>query len=124
MIKVNYDAETGKVIAFGKDTLPYIEITEEERKQPLPDRYSFYAVVDGKFTIKHREPTEKETARDAESAKQAELAAIQKWLDDNDWKVNKIVIGEWKTDDERWLAYLEERAIKRARQDELNGIGG
>ena len=41
MIKVNYDY-TGKVVAFNKDTEPYIEITEEERKQPLPDKYSQY----------------------------------------------------------------------------------
>ena len=32
MIKVNYNQETGKVIFFGKDTKPYIEITEQERK--------------------------------------------------------------------------------------------
>ena len=57
MIKVNYNQKTGKVISFGKDTKPFIEITEQERKQPLPDKYSYYAVVDGKFTIKHRTPT-------------------------------------------------------------------
>nr|DAH59654.1 MAG TPA: Carbonic anhydrase [Caudoviricetes sp.] len=32
MIKVNYNQETGKVISFGKDTQPFIEITEQERK--------------------------------------------------------------------------------------------
>jgi hypothetical protein len=32
MIKVNYNQKTGKVISFGKDTKPYIEITEQERK--------------------------------------------------------------------------------------------
>ncbi len=48
-----------------------------------------------------------------------ELWEIQKWFSDNDWIVNKIVVGEWTTDDERWLNYLAERKIKRARQDEL-----
>jgi len=48
-----------------------------------------------------------------------ELVSIQKWFHDNDWKINKIVIGEWTTEDARWITYLEERAIKRARQDEL-----
>ena len=48
-----------------------------------------------------------------------ELWEIQKWFSDNDWVVNKIVIGEWSTDDERWLNYLAERKAKRARQDEL-----
>ena len=48
-----------------------------------------------------------------------ELWEIQKWFSDNDWIVNKIVVGEWTTDDERWLNYLAERKEKRKRQDEL-----
>lgn len=48
-----------------------------------------------------------------------ELQEIKAWFNSNDWKVNKIVIGEWETTDQRWLDYLSERAIKRARQDEL-----
>lgn len=51
-----------------------------------------------------------------------ELWEIQKWFSDNDWIVNKIVVGEWTTNDERWLNYLAERKVKRARQDELNQI--
>lgn len=50
---------------------------------------------------------------------QKELQEIKQWFSLNDWKVNKIVIGEWQTTDQRWLEYLEERAVKRARQDEL-----
>ena len=50
---------------------------------------------------------------------QEELWEIQKWFSDNDWIVNKIVVGEWTTDDERWLNYLAERQVKRKRQDEL-----
>ena len=48
-----------------------------------------------------------------------ELWEIQKWFSDNDWIVNKIVVGEWTNDDERWINYLAERKAKRARQDEL-----
>lgn len=48
-----------------------------------------------------------------------ELWEIQKWFSDNDWVVNKIVVGEWTTDDERWINYLAERKEKRKRQDEL-----
>ena len=50
---------------------------------------------------------------------QEELWKIQKWFSDNDWIVNKIVVGEWTTDDERWTNYLAERQVKRKRQDEL-----
>lgn len=124
MIKVNYDKLTGKVIAFGKDIAPYIEITEQERKQPLPDKYSHYAVVDGKFTIVTRETTDEEAARDALIAKTKRLAEISKWLADNDWKVNKIVIGEWEDTDPRWIDYLTQRKAMREEQDLLNGIGG
>ena len=51
-----------------------------------------------------------------------ELAQIHQWFIDNDWKVNKIVIGEWDKNDPRWLEYLQEREIKRARQDEINNL--
>ncbi len=50
---------------------------------------------------------------------QQELDGIRQWLADNDWKVNKVVIGEWSNTDERWQAYLTERTVKRARQDEI-----
>ena len=48
-----------------------------------------------------------------------ELAEIQAWFSDNDWKPNKIITGEWQPTDERWTSYLSERAIKRQRQDYL-----
>ena len=64
MIRVNYNKETGKVVSFGKDAQPYIEITEQERKQPLPDKYSYYAVINGEFTIKRRTPTSQEAKAD------------------------------------------------------------
>lgn len=51
-----------------------------------------------------------------------ELNEIQKWLSDNDWKINKIVIGEWTIDDPRWQEYLKERTIKRKRYDELKAV--
>lgn len=121
MIKVNYDELTGKVIAFGKDIAPYIEITEEERKQPLPDKYSHYAVVDGKFTIVTREATEEEVARDKLIAKNKRLAEIRQWFRETDWMINKIVVGEWNITDTRWLEYLKTRKAMREEQDLLNG---
>jgi hypothetical protein len=52
----------------------------------------------------------------------AELKKIKQWFNDNDWKVNKVVIGEWELDDQRWLDYLKERKAKRDRQDYLNNL--
>lgn len=119
MIRVNYDKNTGKVIAFNKDIEPSIYITEEERKQPLPNRYSYYAVEDGKFVIKQRTITDEEKARDAEIARQKRLAEIDKWFKDNDWIVNKVFLGEWDTTDPRWIEYLEKRAEIRAEHERL-----
>lgn len=119
MIRVNYDENTGRVIGFNKDTEPYIEITEAERKQPLPDKYSYYAVEDGKFVIKQRTITDEEKARDAEAAKQKRLAEIDKWFKDNDWIVNKVFLGEWQVNDARWIEYLKKRAEIRAEHERL-----
>lgn len=61
--------------------------------------------------------TEKEI-QDIEFKK--ELQEIQQWFLDNDWKVNKIITKEWSETDERWIEYLMERSVKRARQDFIN----
>ena len=119
MIKVNYDADTGKVIDFNKNLEPYIEITEEERRQPLGDKYGYYAVEDGKFVVKRREPTEAELVRDAQAAKSKRLTEIATWFKANDWKFNKVYLGEWSTEDPRWKEYLETRAALRAEHEKL-----
>ena len=99
MIKVNYNQETGKVISFGKDTQPYIEITEQERKQPLPDRYSYYAVVDGRFTIKRRTPTVEEMKADEATEINRQIGELKQKLSDTDYKAIKYSEG-WLTDEE------------------------
>ena len=119
MIKVNYDEKTGKVIDFNKDITPYIEITDEERRQPLGDKYGYYAVEDGKFVVKRRKPTEAEIAQDARVAKAKRLAEIAAWFNANDWKLNKVYLGEWETTDPRWTEYLETRAALRAEHEAL-----
>lgn len=48
-----------------------------------------------------------------------ELGEIQKWFTATDYIPNKIVVGEWEETDERWISYKQERAKKRARQDEI-----
>lgn len=120
MIKVNYDKDTGKVIGFNLNTPDYIEITEEERRQPLPDKYSFYAVENDKFVIKKREVTEHELLKDEIQYARQRLLEIKNWFSENDWKVNKIIVGEWKTDDMRWKRYLSVREVVRKEQDLLN----
>ena len=117
MIKVNYNQETGKVISFGKDTKPYIEITEQERKQPLPDKYSYYAVVDGKFTIKRRTPTVEEVKADEAAAINKEISELKKKLFDTDYKAIKYSEG-WLTDEE----YAEAKAQREEWRKRINKL--
>ena len=53
-----------------------------------------------------------------------EQARIKAWLKQNDWKVNKVFIGEWEATDPRWVEYKEQRAAKRARLDEIKKLLG
>lgn len=117
MIKVNYNQKTGKVISFGKDTKPYIEITEQERRQPLPDKYSYYAVVDGKFTIKRRTPTIEELHKDDIQAINSEINELKKKLFDTDYKAIKYS-EDLLTDKE----YAEVKAQRQAWRDEINRL--
>ena len=122
MIKVNYDKETGKVIGFNRNTEPYIEITEEERRQSLKNKYQYYAVVDNKFTILEREPSAEEMSRDIINSKTARIKEIEKWFSDNDWRFNKVFLGEWKTTDSRWTEYLTQRSAMRQEHEELTEV--
>lgn len=56
-----------------------------------------------------------------EKARQDKEKALA-WLSENDWKINKHVLGEWIDTDERWLAYIKERAKVRAAIDEADLI--
>lgn len=117
MIKVNYNQETGKVISFGKDIQPFIEITEQERKQPLPDKYSYYAVVDGKFTIKRRTPTIEELHNDDIQTINKEISELKKKLFNTDYKAIKYSEG-WLTDEE----YAEVKTQRQVWRDEINRL--
>lgn len=117
MIKVNYNQDTGKVISFGKDTKPYIEITEQERKQPLPDKYSYYAVVDGKFTIKRRTPTVEEIKVDETAKINRQIFELKQKLTQTDYKAIKYSEG-LLTDKE----YAEVKAQRQAWRDEINRL--
>ena len=49
----------------------------------------------------------------------AELIRIKQWFKDNDWKVNKIITGEWDNNNQNWIDYKEARTKYRNRQDEI-----
>lgn len=56
-----------------------------------------------------------------------ELKEIREWFASTDYIPNKVIVGEWSTDDPRFIAYCEKRKQVRARQDEVKellGYGG
>lgn len=53
------------------------------------------------------------------NAYKQEMSAIKKWLNDNDYIINKHLLGEYSDTDYRWTNYLAERKVKLARYNEL-----
>lgn len=114
MIRVNYNKETGKVVSFGKDIQPYIEITEQERKQPLPDKYSYYAVINGKFTIKRRTPTAQEAKADEIVSINKQIQELKQKLSDTDYKAIKYSEG--------WITEKDYAEVKQQRENWRSAI--
>jgi hypothetical protein len=48
-----------------------------------------------------------------------EIQDIKQWLADNDYKVNKYVLGEYTDASQAWIDYKAERAAKIARHNQL-----
>lgn len=91
-------------------------VSESEELYFNPERLEFYT---------EEKPISTNPSREriiaVREAKKNRKDALQ-WLADNDWKVNKRVLGEWTEDDERWKAYLDDRAKVRAKFDEAEAI--
>lgn len=97
-------------------TIEYDANGKEKVTKKIPSIEN-YAKENG-FKIVDNKPNEL-IIKELKVSNENELLSIRKWFSDNDYKVNKIMLGEWTSDDARWLEYIKERKIKRARQDEL-----
>ena len=117
MIKVNYNETTGKVIGFDRAMTPYIEITEEQRRQPLPDKYSYYAVENGEFVIKRRTPSEAETKADTVASINQQIRELQGKLSATDYQALKYSEG-WITEKD----YTEIKANRQSWRDTINQL--
>ena len=117
MIKVNYNEATGKVIGFDKAITPYIEITEEQRRQPLPDKYSYYAVENGQFVIKRRTPSKAETKADTVASINRQIRELQDKLAATDYQALKYSEG-WITEKD----YTEIKATRQSWRDTINQL--
>lgn len=112
MKKINYKLnEYNQIVSYSEipfdESKPYIEV-EDVSKIKL----GYSKVIDGEFYSN-------EGIYDLVKQLRNELKENQLWLSKNDWKVNKVVVGEWTTDDFRWKEYIKERQEKRKRNDYL-----
>lgn len=116
-MKINYTIDNNNYItSFQRvpfnEKLPYVEVADDQQiilgvSQVINS--IFYSNLDTYNNLK---------------SLRNEKKSIYNWLVDNDWKVNKYVLGEWKSDDTRWTSYVSERLIKRERLDEINKLLG
>ena len=108
-----------KFTADNKNTFVVAEVPAVNTNEMLcfnPEIKEFYAEA-------IPEPTEEQKAiAKARAEARAKKAKALKWLADNDWKCNKIIRGEWTTDDPRWIEYLEGATKARQEQDEANAV--
>lgn len=118
MIKINYNPDTGRVIGFNTNTPHYITLDVDPR-QPLPDKYSYYAVIDGQFCIRRRSPTAEEDKADKIAQIKAQIAEIESWMHQGiDWVV-KLICGDIQKTDTEWIQYLVQRSAKREKLESL-----
>jgi hypothetical protein len=83
----------------------------------LPDKYSYYAVVNGKFTIKRRTPTVEELHKDDIQAINREISELKKKLFGTDYKAIKYSEG-LLTDEE----YAEVKAQREEWRSAINKL--
>lgn len=102
------DLEHDNVTTFRTETEP--TVADDEALYFNPKTKAFYTE---KVEATEEQKEKAETFKNAREQKEKAL----KWLTDNDWKINKRALGEWEETDERWLAYLADRAKARADYD-------
>ena len=77
-----------------------------------------YKYIDGVFVFNDTIENEQEK----EKLLQQELVDIKKWMNDTDYYILKVFRGNWLPDDPRYLDYLNQYNIKKARMDEIVSI--
>jgi hypothetical protein len=87
------------------------------------DEVLYYNPETDTFHTEKVEYTEEQIAKAKAIAEaRAKKAKALAWLAENDWKVNKRMLGEWAEDDERWVTYIADRAKARAEIDEADAV--
>ena len=120
-MKIYFTLKNGFVDSY--NFTPTFEYTNEkeitiEEEELFVRHFPFIKYVNGIFLFDESEKTKVFQKQNLISEQQE----ILKWLADNDWKVNKVVVGEWTKEDPRWLEYLQERQVKRKRLEEIENV--
>ena len=112
-----YYGETAK--KFPADGVTLFEVEDMPSRKPTA---ALYFDPESNEVLVREMSAEILAKRQAEGEARKKKADALKWLSDNDWKVNKRILGEWGEADERWLEYLTGRAKARTEIDEAEAI--
>ena len=107
-------SEDGCINAFvneATDKTIEVDVSDAKFKELFDKGLSLWKYEKGKFVFQQEQINKANL--------QEEYFEIKGWLRENDWKVNKVFLGEWTDKDFRWEAYLKERKLKRERLDKV-----
>lgn len=123
----NAKSKTGYDLVADNVELPTNPIYQEMEIDDIEKVHlGFSQVINGMFYenewsynqhLNQVKQVEEEQAR--VNAIKQEMASIKKWLNENDYIINKHTLGEYSDTDYRWTNYLAERKVKLARYNEL-----
>lgn len=88
-----------------------VNVSDEKFNELFDKGLSLWKYENGKFVFQQEQINKANL--------QEEYFQIKGWLRENDWKFNKVFIGEWADTDPRWVEYKEQRVIKRERLDKI-----
>jgi len=92
---------------------------EDSQYKNISENLHLYKYINEEFVL--QSTTEYQTLIQLDNYR-IEMNSIQEWLAANDYRVNKFLLGEYTENDERWISYKSERAVKLARYNELESL--
>lgn len=92
---------------------------EDSQYKNISEHLHLYKYINEEFVL--QPTTEYQTLIQLDNYR-IEMDSIQEWLAANDYRVNKFLLGEYTENDERWISYKSERAVKLARYNELETL--
>ena len=105
------------------ETELYVEVNSLDEIIIDKSIFSRYNELDSKGIIRNTGPTKEVFLKLKEkNSLREEKQQHLDWLADNDYRVNKYILGEYQDDDPAWVQYKADRATKIARINEIEGL--